>query len=178
MDASENYESLATSETLKDAMVQSSMASRDLISAAVSEANLMEAWLEDFADSELDMGGVHRLMLAGLPEVGSVRSNDKSPKVITSPEALIAMTKATELFILDLTLKTFQSKALEPNEEKRISTQLNLDDLRMAVRNEDNFDFVDAVTAPPPPPEARVQVPVPAAAPPSKAKSSSKARKR
>ena len=65
------------------------------------------------------------------------------------------MTKATELFILDLALKTFQSKALEPDEKKRISTQLNLEDLCMAVRNEEYMDIVDTVTARPSPPEKR-----------------------
>lgn len=150
-----NNESLANCNKLKSAMVQSSNASSHLFSAATSEANLIEAWLEDFADSELDMRNVHRLMMNGLPAVGNAQNNEKSPDLIISPEGLIAMTKATELFILDLALKTFQSKALEPDEKKRISTQLNLEDLCMAVRNEEYMDIVDTVTARPSPPEKR-----------------------
>ena len=155
---------------IEEAMAANVKASRDLMHAVTNEVALVESWIEDFADSELEMKGVSELMDRCIPETGVLRG-EKRTKVVSSPESLIAMTKATELFILDMALKSFQSKALEPSEEKRISNKINLNDLRMAVRNQENLDFLEMVVDPLPLPQPKA-MPV-AVSPPAAAKSSS-----
>ena len=162
---------LVGDEGFEEAIASNVKASRDLVHAVQNEIALAEGWIEDFAESELEMKGVHDLMERCIPETGASKG-EKPVTVVASPESLIAVTKAAELFILDLALKAFQSKALEPNEEKRISHKINLDDLRMAVRNQENMDFLETVVDPLPVPVPKPK-PVVAASPPAAKKSSS-----
>ena len=140
---------LENAEFLGDSALAAAEASRALIRATLTETDLIEPWVEDFAESELDMKGVATLMRQDGPEVKGRRvisAGGNSTKVVSSPEAIIATTRAAELFILDLALKSWQSKEFETDSKKRISTELNLDDLRRAVRRFESFDFLEPIT--------------------------------
>jgi|MDTB01.2.fsa_nt_gb hypothetical protein len=138
-------------EMIGDAALASAEASRALLNAALTETELIEPWVDDFAESELDMKGILSLMRQDGPEVKGrrvINTGGKSTKVVSSPEAIIATTKAAELFILDLALKTWQAKEFETDEKKRISTELNLEDIKKAVRMNEHFDFLEMIPSP------------------------------
>ena len=83
------------------------------------------------------------------PEVKGRRVIPQAARVkVSSPEAIIATTKAAELFILDLAMKTWQAKEFETDEERRISTELSLEDIKKAVRMHENFDFLEMLPNP------------------------------
>ena len=122
-----------------------------MLHATLTETELIEPWVYDFAESELDMKGIASLMRQDGPEVKGrrvIHTGSNSTKVSSSPEAIIAVTKAAELFILDLTLKTWQAKEFEKDDKKRISTELNLEDIKKAVRMHENFDFLEMLPNP------------------------------
>ena len=94
---------LVGDEGFEEAIASNVKASRDLVHAVQNEIALAEGWIEDFAESELEMKGVHDLMERCIPEAGASKG-EKPVTVVASPESLIAVTKAAELFILDLAL--------------------------------------------------------------------------
>jgi hypothetical protein len=142
---------LLKSDLIHDAASSAAIGSRGLLDAVLFEANHVEPWIDDYADTELSMRSVQSLVHFDGPEISGKRAADPQgvSKVVCSPEALMALTKATELFILDLALKTWQSKEFQTDETKRVCTQIHSEDLRMAVRMNENFDFLEMAAAEP-----------------------------
>ncbi len=142
---------LLHAELIGDSALASAEASRALLHATLTETSFIEPWVDDFAESEFDMKGIASLMRQDGPEVKGrrvIHAGGKSTKVVSSPEAIIATTKAAELFILDLAMKTWQAKEFETDEERRISTELSLADIKKAVRMHENFDFLEMLPNP------------------------------
>jgi hypothetical protein len=108
-----------------------------LMQQAMKEVSDIDINTEDFGASDINFGGIVNAMRPSGPELNVHLLKRSEPKI--GPEAIVTVSKAAELFILDLALRSLHSKNIEVKSHNEPNT-ITQADVTRAVDTHEIFD--------------------------------------
>lgn len=126
---------------------RSNLATNALLDLSMNEVDKIDIRKEDFAASDLSFNSILKAIHYSGPEHQAYSAHGTIP--ITTVEGLITIAKVTELFIMDMALKSWNAKDLEPEQLNfaNIGDAHNITyrDMQRAVCSHDELDFLSEI---------------------------------
>ncbi len=122
-----------------------SLAFQGLMEHAMHEVRNIDISTIDFAESDLDFEGIAKAMKGSGPEEDA--RSVKESMALNTAEATITMSKVAELFIMDLAIKAWMAREIEPlrtdvPDNSIVRHELHSNHIRRAVSTHEEFDFL------------------------------------